>query len=73
MYAAILAGLLAVLAAAAGAPALAARAAGRPSRPVRAARLARYYVLVTAALAAGLWDHLREGTPDHWDRDEGTR
>ena len=70
LYATMLTAQLAVLAAAAAAPTLDARSEGRS---VRAARLARYYVLVTAALAAGLWDHLREGTPDHWDRDEGTR
>ena len=63
LYAAALAAQLAVLAAAAAAPAI-------PSRP---ARLARYYVLVTAAVAAGLWDHLRAGTPTFWDRAEGTR
>ncbi len=73
VYTAMLAAQLAVLAAAAASPGLDARSVGRPSRSVRAARLARYYVLVTAAVAAGLWDHLREGTPDHWDRDEGTR
>jgi hypothetical protein len=35
--------------------------------------LARYYVLTTAALAAGLYDHLRQGTPAGWDAPEGTR
>jgi hypothetical protein len=35
--------------------------------------LARYYVLTTASLAAGLWDHLRHGTPAGWDAPEGTR
>ena len=35
--------------------------------------LARYYVLTTAALAAGLYDHLRHGTPAGWDAPEGTR
>ena len=35
--------------------------------------LARYYVLTTAALAAGLSDHLRHGTPAGWDAPEGTR
>ena len=60
----------------------------RPSRPTRrcwrrrwravAVRwrpllLARYYVLTTAALAAGLYDHLRHGTPAGWDAPEGTR
>ena len=40
------------------------------SRPLL---LARYYVLTTAALAAGLYDHLRHGTPAGWDAPEGTR
>jgi len=30
-------------------------------------------VLVTAALGAGLWDHLSEGTPATWEREEETR
>jgi hypothetical protein len=41
-----------------------------PLAATRATRLARYYVLVTSALAAGLWDHLRHGTPPYWDRGE---
>jgi glycosyltransferase involved in cell wall biosynthesis len=45
---------------------LAAAAAGRP-------RLARYYVLVTASPAAGLYDWLRTGTPAGWEKPEGTR
>ena len=40
---------------------------GRP-RPLG---LAYYYVLVTASLAAGLWDWLRHGTPTTWERAEG--
>jgi glycosyltransferase involved in cell wall biosynthesis len=40
---------------------------GRP----RALGLAYYYVLVTASLAAGLWDWLRRGTPTTWERAEG--
>jgi cellulose synthase/poly-beta-1,6-N-acetylglucosamine synthase-like glycosyltransferase len=40
------------------------------SRPLS---LARYYVLMNAALAAGLWDHLRHGTPPGWEVPEGTR
>jgi len=39
----------------------------------RALLLARYYVLMNAALAAGLWDYLRRGTPAGWDAPEGTR
>jgi hypothetical protein len=35
--------------------------------------LSRYYVLMNAALAAGLWDYLRHGTPPGWDAPEGTR
>ena len=60
-------------AAAAGQAALvgAALAGGRVrARPLL---LARYYVLTTASLAAGLWDHLRHGTPAGWDAPEGTR
>lgn len=41
--------------------------AGRP----RVLGLAYYYVLVTASLAAGLWDWLRHGTPPTWERAEG--
>jgi hypothetical protein len=40
------------------------------SRPLL---VARYYVLTTAALAAGLYDWLRHGTPAGWDAPEGTR
>jgi hypothetical protein len=40
---------------------------GRP----RVLGLAYYYVLVTASLAAGLWDWLRRGTPTTWERAEG--
>ena len=29
--------------------------------------VARYYVLTNVAVAAGLWDHLRHGTPAGWD------
>lgn len=35
--------------------------------------VARYYVLTTASVAAGLWDHLRHGTPAGWAPPEGTR
>jgi len=51
---------------------LAAAAAGGRLR-ARPLLLARYYVLTTASLAAGLWDHLRHGTPAGWDAPEGTR
>ena len=60
------------LAAAAQAALVAAALAGGtvPSRPLL---VARYYVLTTAALAAGLYDWLRHGTPAGWDAPEGTR
>jgi len=35
--------------------------------------VARYYVLTTTSLAAGLWDWLRHGTTAAWDAAEGTR
>jgi hypothetical protein len=41
--------------------------------PVRALLVARYYVLTTASIAAGLWDYLRHGTPAGWAPPEGTR
>ena len=41
--------------------------------PLRPFRLAYYYVLVTASLAAGLWDWLSKGTPAGWEKAEGTR
>jgi cellulose synthase/poly-beta-1,6-N-acetylglucosamine synthase-like glycosyltransferase len=41
--------------------------------PLRPLRLARYYVLSTAAPAAGMWDWLRHGTPAHWEAAPGTR
>jgi cellulose synthase/poly-beta-1,6-N-acetylglucosamine synthase-like glycosyltransferase len=40
------------------------------SRPLL---VARYYVLTTSSLAAGLWDWLRHGTAAGWDAPEGTR
>ena len=51
---------------------LAAAAAGGTARS-RPLLLARYYVLTTASLAAGLYDHLRHGTPAGWEAPEGTR
>jgi GT2 family glycosyltransferase len=41
--------------------------------PLRPLLVARYYVLTTASLAAGLWDWLRHGTPAGWEPAEGTR
>jgi hypothetical protein len=50
---------------------LAAGAAGAlPAKPLL---IARYYVLTTASLAAGLWDWLTRGTPAGWEPAEGTR
>ncbi|HTU78237.1 MAG TPA: glycosyltransferase [Solirubrobacteraceae bacterium] len=40
---------------------------------VRPLLLARYYVLTTASLAAGLWDWLAHGTDAAWEAAEGTR
>lgn len=39
----------------------------------RALLLARYYVLMTVALATGLWDWLRHGVAASWEAAEGTR
>jgi GT2 family glycosyltransferase len=44
-----------------------------PLLPARALLVARYYVLTTASLAAGLWDWLRRGTAPGWEPAEGTR
>jgi cellulose synthase/poly-beta-1,6-N-acetylglucosamine synthase-like glycosyltransferase len=44
-----------------------------PVLPLRALLVARYYVLTTASLAAGLWDWLAHGTPAGWEPAEGTR
>ncbi|MBW3608004.1 MAG: glycosyltransferase family 2 protein [Actinobacteria bacterium] len=41
--------------------------------PLRPLLVARYYVLSTASVAAGLWDWLRHGTPAGWEPAEGTR
>jgi cellulose synthase/poly-beta-1,6-N-acetylglucosamine synthase-like glycosyltransferase len=41
--------------------------------PLAPLRLARYYVTVTASIAAGLWDRLRRGPPGAWEKAEGTR
>jgi cellulose synthase/poly-beta-1,6-N-acetylglucosamine synthase-like glycosyltransferase len=51
---------------------LAAALAGRVLR-ARPLLVARYYVLTTASVAAGLWDYLRHGTPAGWAPPEGTR
>jgi len=44
-----------------------------PFVPARPLLVARYYVLTTASLAAGLWDWLRHGTQAGWEPAEGTR
>ena len=41
--------------------------------PARPLLVARYYVLTTASLAAGLWDWLAHGTRAGWEPAEGTR
>jgi cellulose synthase/poly-beta-1,6-N-acetylglucosamine synthase-like glycosyltransferase len=51
---------------------LAAAALGRVVR-ARPLLIARYYVLTTASVAAGLYDYLRHGTPAGWAPPEGTR
>ena len=63
VYAVTLALQLALLMAALAAQAL----------PVQPLLVARYYVLTTASLAAGLWDWLRHGTSAGWEPAEGTR
>jgi cellulose synthase/poly-beta-1,6-N-acetylglucosamine synthase-like glycosyltransferase len=51
---------------------LAAAVAGGRVR-ARPLLVARYYVLTTASIAAGLYDWLRHGTQPGWDAAEGTR
>ncbi len=63
IYASALALQLAVLLAALLAPVI-------PARPLL---VARYYVLTTFSLLAGLWDWLTEGTQAGWEPAEGTR
>jgi cellulose synthase/poly-beta-1,6-N-acetylglucosamine synthase-like glycosyltransferase len=36
-------------------------------------RIARYYALTTASIAAGLWDRLRAGAGGRWEKAAGTR
>jgi cellulose synthase/poly-beta-1,6-N-acetylglucosamine synthase-like glycosyltransferase len=40
---------------------------------VAGVRVPRYYALVTASSALGLWDWLTKGTPAGWEKAEGTR
>jgi cellulose synthase/poly-beta-1,6-N-acetylglucosamine synthase-like glycosyltransferase len=41
--------------------------------PLGPLRIARYYVLTTASIAAGLWDRWRGGAGGRWEKAEGTR
>ena len=41
--------------------------------PIAPFRIARYYVMTTASIAAGLWDRARRGAPGRWEKAEGTR
>jgi glycosyltransferase involved in cell wall biosynthesis len=66
IYAAAVIAQVALLAAAVAAG----RVNGGRSRPLL---IARYYVLTTASLAAGLWDWLARGTHAGWEPAEGTR
>jgi cellulose synthase/poly-beta-1,6-N-acetylglucosamine synthase-like glycosyltransferase len=44
------------------------------SFPVGPLRIARYYAMTTASIAAGLWDRLRRGRPaGAWEKAPGTR
>jgi cellulose synthase/poly-beta-1,6-N-acetylglucosamine synthase-like glycosyltransferase len=63
VYVVAFAGQLALLAAALLAPLL----------PLWPLRVARYYVLTTASIAAGLWDRARHGSSGRWEKAEGTR
>ncbi len=41
--------------------------------PLAPLRVARYYVMTTASIAAGLWDRRRHGSGGRWEKAEGTR
>lgn len=41
--------------------------------PVTPFRVARYYAMTTASIAAGLWDRWRHGASGRWEKAEGTR
>jgi len=41
--------------------------------PLGPFRIARYYVLTTTSIAAGLWDRFRHGAGGRWQKAEGTR
>ncbi len=51
---------------------VAAAVLGRESR-LLPLRVARYYVMTTASIAAGLWDRRRHGASGRWEKAEGTR
>jgi cellulose synthase/poly-beta-1,6-N-acetylglucosamine synthase-like glycosyltransferase len=44
-----------------------------PRYPLAPLRVARYYVMTTASIAAGLWDRWRHGASGRWEKAEGTR
>jgi cellulose synthase/poly-beta-1,6-N-acetylglucosamine synthase-like glycosyltransferase len=41
--------------------------------PLAPLRIARYYTMTTASIAAGIWDRLRHGASGTWEKAEGTR
>lgn len=41
--------------------------------PIAPFRIARYYAMTTASIAAGLWDRWRSGASGRWEKAEGTR
>ena len=41
--------------------------------PIAPFRIARYYAMTTASIAAGLWDRRRRGAGGRWEKAEGTR
>ncbi|HEX8051152.1 MAG TPA: glycosyltransferase, partial [Solirubrobacterales bacterium] len=41
--------------------------------PLGPFRIARYYAMTTASIAAGLWDRWRQGAGGRWEKAEGTR
>jgi cellulose synthase/poly-beta-1,6-N-acetylglucosamine synthase-like glycosyltransferase len=44
-----------------------------PRWPLAPLRVARYYVMTTASIAAGLWDRWRHGASGRWEKARGTR
>jgi cellulose synthase/poly-beta-1,6-N-acetylglucosamine synthase-like glycosyltransferase len=41
--------------------------------PIAPFRIARYYAMTTASIAAGLWDRRRHGAGGRWEKAQGTR